>query len=214
MQKYIIGLMLLLSLGFAYKATENSPKEEETLVLITTDYGDIKIKLYNDTPKHRDNFIKLVNEKKYDGSIFHRIIPQFMIQGGGGPDGTKDLGTPIAAEIKQNHIHLKGVLAAARMGDDVNPLRNSSGSQFYIVHGRPFAPADIEMIGKKIGFAYTPEQIAAYAKQGGAPHLDGAYTVFGEVVSGMDIVDKIAVVERNKMDRPLQDIKMTMKVVK
>jgi len=187
--------------------------QKETHVLIQTNMGDITVKLFDDTPKHRDNFIKLVKEAKYDGSIFHRVIKDFMIQGGGGPDGSKDLGELVPPEFSQKHIHTAGKLCAARMGDQVNPGRMSSGSQFYIVHGRKFAANDIKSLGARTGFAYTDEQIKEYEVKGGAPHLDGQYTVFGEVVSGMDVVDKIARTPV-KGERPAEDITMKMKIVK
>jgi peptidyl-prolyl cis-trans isomerase B (cyclophilin B) len=158
--------------------------QKQTKVLIHTDYGDIKLALYNDTPKHRDNFIKLANEGFYNGSIFHRIIKDFMIQGGGAPAGKAEKDYRIPAEILPNHIHKKGALAAARMGDQVNPKKESSGSQFYIVQGIH-----------------------------GAPHLNGGYTVFGEVLEGLDVVDKIAAVQTGAMDKPVKDVKMTVKIV-
>jgi cyclophilin family peptidyl-prolyl cis-trans isomerase len=211
----LIAIILHASLNFKLMAQDKMAKKlSEPIVLIKTDLGDIKVKLYNETPIHRDNFLKLASSGKYDGSIFHRVIPQFMIQGGGLNGGTQDIGEPLKAEILQQFIHKRGALAAARMGDNVNPERKSSGSQFYIVQGRKFTEQDIKLMSQRTGFAYTQEQIEEYIKNGGAPHLDGAYTVFGEVLEGMDVVDKIAAVERNAVDRPLQDIKMTMKVLK
>lgn len=212
----ILSAIFLHSLiSFNANAQEKvAKKQSEPIVLIKTDLGDIKVKLYNETPIHRDNFLKLASEGKYDGSIFHRVIPQFMIQGGGTNGGTQDIGEPLKAEILQKYIHKRGALAAARLGDNVNPERKSSGSQFYIVQGRKYSAQDLQMMAQRTGFAYTQEQIDEYVKNGGAPHLDGAYTVFGEVLEGMDVVDKIAAVERNAADKPLQDIKMTMKVLK
>jgi cyclophilin family peptidyl-prolyl cis-trans isomerase len=209
------AIILLASLNFKLFGQEKvSKKQSEPIVLIKTDLGDIKVKLYNETPIHRDNFLKLASSGKYDGSIFHRVIPQFMIQGGGLNGGTQDIGEPLKAEILPQFIHKRGALAAARMGDHVNPERKSSGSQFYIVQGRKFTEQDLKLMSQRTGFVYSQEQIDEYIKNGGAPHLDGAYTVFGEVIEGMDVVDKIASVERNAADRPLQDIKMTMKVLK
>lgn len=212
----ILSAIFLHSLiSFNANAQEKvAKKQSEPIVLIKTDLGDIKVKLYNETPIHRDNFLKLASEGKYDGSIFHRVIPQFMIQGGGTNGGTQDIGEPLKAEILQKYIHKRGALAAARLGDNVNPERKSSGSQFYIVQGRKYSAQDLQMMAQRTGFAYTQEQIDEYVKNGGAPHLDGAYTVFGEVLEGMEVVDKIAAVERNAADRPLKDIKMTMKVLK
>ena len=210
MKKIIFIIVVLLIATFQVFAQKN----KEKMVEITTDLGTIKVKLYNVTPIHRDNFIKLASEGKYDGSIFHRVIPQFMIQGGGSAGGTSDIGTPIQAEIIPGLIHKKGALAAARMPDNVNPEKKSSGSQFYIVQGKTFTASDMEIVSQRNGIPYTKEQIEAYGTVGGAPHLDGGYTVFREVVEGMDVIDKIAAVERNPMDKPLKDIKMTMKVVK
>ncbi|HET6245546.1 MAG: peptidylprolyl isomerase [Bacteroidetes bacterium] len=212
------NLILLISVLFI--ACDDSPAQKkgktptEPIVLISTEFGDIKVKLYNETPLHRDNFIKLASEKQYDASIFHRVIPGFMVQGGGVQGGTKDIGGTIPAEINQKFVHKRGALCAARMGDNVNPLKASSGSQFYIVHGKSFTKEEILSIGNRAGFPYNEEQINAYLKLGGAPHLDGGYTVFGEVIEGMDVIDKIAVVERNPQDKPLKDVKMTMKVLK
>ena len=162
-----------------------STAQKETVVLMKTSLGDMKIKLYNETPLHRDNFIKLVNEKFYDGLLFHRVINNFMIQGGD-PDsknapagkmlGMGDPGYTIPAEILPQIKHKKGSLAAAR---DNNPERRSSGSQFYIVHNN-----------------------------NGTPHLDGQYTVYGEVIEGFDVIDKIAKVRTGAADRPAEDVKI------
>lgn len=187
--------------------------QKQTKVLIHTDYGDIKLALYNDTPKHRDNFIKLANEGFYNGSIFHRVIKEFMIQGGGAPAGKADKEYRIPAEILPNHFHKKGALAAARMGDQVNPKKESSGSQFYIVQGKVYTDAQLTQFESQMGKKFTPEQRKAYSTVGGTPHLDGGYTVFGEVLEGLDVVDKIAAVKTGPMDKPMQDVKMTIKVL-
>lgn len=198
-------------------------------VKISTDLGDILVILYDQTPKHRDNFIKLAKEGFYDGLLFHRVMNNFMIQGGdpesktatpgqmlggGGP------GYTIPAEFVDSLIHKKGALAAARQGDQVNPKKESSGSQYYIVHGRTFPVNQLlQMEAKRnIGkdstdhFHYTPAQLEAYSTVGGAPFLDGDYTVFGEVIEGLDVVDSIAAV-RTQRDRPLEDIKMTVTLI-
>jgi peptidyl-prolyl cis-trans isomerase B (cyclophilin B) len=179
--------------------------------------GDIVIALYDETPLHKENFIKLVNEKYYDGVLFHRIIQNFMIQtgdpesktakpgqmlGNGGPDYT------IPAEFVPGLYHKRGAVAAARTSDDVNPKKESSGSQFYIVDGRVFNTSDMNRVIQRTGKVYSQEQVNAYTTIGGAPHLDGDYTVFGEVVSGMEIVDKIAAQPKDSRDRPLEDIKI------
>ncbi len=166
-----------MSMIFAALVGQAQTKEKETVVVIETNYGTIKAKLYNDTPLHRDNFIKLVNEGWYNGSPFHRVIKDFMIQGGQNADGRVDPGYTTPAEFKENHFHKKGALCAARQGDQVNPKKASSGSQFYIVQGL-----------------------------GGTPHLDGDYTVFGEVTEGLEIVDKIAAVKTGYMDVPVEPV--------
>lgn len=204
----IITLILLVITAMQLEA------QKTTKVLIETEYGNIKLALYNDTPQHRDNFVKLANDGFYNGSIFHRIIKDFMIQGGGAPAGKQDVTYRIPAEILPNHFHKKGALAAARMADQVNPKRESSGSQFYIVQGRKFTEQELTMVENQLQRKFSPEQKQAYMTVGGSPHLDGGYTVFGEVIEGLDVVDKIAAVKTGPMDKPLQDIKMTVKVLK
>ncbi|MCC7332798.1 MAG: peptidylprolyl isomerase [Flavobacteriales bacterium] len=219
--------MLIISLISFVSIAQNSQKN--TLVLISTTLGDIKISLYNETPKHRDNFMKLAKDGALDGTLFHRVIQNFMIQGGD-PDsknakpgsvlGEGGLGYTVPAEFVRGIIHKKGVLAAAREGDDVNPQKASSSTQFYIVQGRTFKRAELEAMLKSKNantqnkFEYTEEQIKIYETLGGTPHLDMNYTVFGEVVEGLDVVDKIAAVKTDKRDRPVEDIKMTVKLVK
>jgi peptidyl-prolyl cis-trans isomerase B (cyclophilin B) len=203
----IISLMILSTIS-------SCQTDKRTKVLISTEYGNIKAVLYDETPLHRDNFIKLVNNGWYNGSIFHRVIKDFMIQGGQGADGKPDPGYQIPAEIISKYYHKKGALAAARMGDQVNPERKSSGSQFYIVQGRKFTDQELNDLEKRTGKPYTQEQRNTYKTIGGTPHLDGTYTVFGEVVDGLDVVDKIASVQTGAGDRPLKDVKMTMKIVK
>ncbi|MDA3942293.1 MAG: peptidylprolyl isomerase [Bacteroidetes bacterium] len=188
-------------------------QKTETLVLIKTSKGDITAKLYNDTPGHRDNFIKLIKQGWYAGSPFHRVINNFMIQGGGNSNGKQDPGYTIDAEILPKYIHKKGALAAARMGDNVNPERKSSGSQFYIVQGQKYDANTLNMMSSRNGLTYTDEQKQLYATQGGTPHLDGAYTVFGEVVSGFEVIDAIAAVQTGRADRPLEEITMQIEVL-
>ena len=208
------------------KETETSKKQlekpkEMTKVNFEVAVGDktgmITIALYNETPLHRDNFIKLVNDKFYDGVLFHRIIKGFMIQGGD-PDsknakpgqqlGNGGVGYTIPAEFNPSLYHKRGALAAARLGDAQNPQKASSGCQFYIVDGRTFSAQDMQMMTQRTGYPGTADQINPYSALGGAPHLDGGYTVFGEVISGMDIVDLIASQPKNSSDRPTKDIKI------
>ncbi len=204
-----ICLIICILLGMTAQA-----QEKETMVLIKTTLGDITVKLYNDTPLHRDNFIKLINEGWYNNSPFHRVINNFMIQGGHNQDGSVDPGYTIPAEFRANHIHKKGALAAARQGDQVNPKKASSGCQFYIVQGSVLTEAHIEMYKQRYGLTFTPEQIEAYTTVGGTPHLDGQYTVFGEVVEGLDVVDKIAKVKTGYMDVPVEAVTMTIEILK
>lgn len=198
---------------------QESSQAPETMAVIHTSKGDITIKLYNETPAHRDNFIKLVKAQMYDSTLFHRVIKGFMIQGGdpqskhakpGQMLGTGDLGYTIPAEIKPGLFHKKGALSAARLGDAVNPRKESSASQFYIVQGRTYTPEEVSILKNRYGVTFTPEQEALYTTVGGTPHLDGQYTVFGEVVDGLNIIDSIANVPTDENDRPLEDIKMTI----
>ena len=200
-------------------------QDVETLVLIDTDMGKIKVKLFNDTPLHRDNFIKNVKEKRYDGLLFHRVIKQFMIQGGDIDSkdapiekhlGDGDPGYTIPAEIVYpKYFHKRGMLCAARTSDEENPERASSGTQFYIVTGKFYTEMELDKMEKSDNKTFTPEERQAYMLEGGAPHLDNKYTVFGEVISGMKVVDKIQFVETNEEDRPLKNIKIkTMAIVK
>ena len=202
MKKLIIAALVLVGLTCqAQKANE-----KETVVVIKTTMGTMKAKLYNDTPQHRDNFIKLVNEGWYNGSPFHRVIKDFMIQGGQNADGRLDPGYTVPAEFKDNHFHKKGALAAARQGDQVNPKKASSGSQFYIVQGKVYDEKWLDMFENRSGKVLSARQRQVYQTLGGTPHLDGDYTVFGEVTEGLDIVDKIAAVKTGRMDVPVEPV--------
>lgn len=192
-------------------------KDGFTYAEIETDFGTMKVKLYNSTPKHRDNFIKLANENFYDDLLFHRVINGFMIQGGD-PDSKgaapeKNLGGggpgyQIDAEI--GALHIKGALAAARTN---NPEKKSSGSQYYIVQGRPQSDAELDVIEQQKKVKYSPEQRELYKTLGGTPQLDNEYTVFGEVVEGIEVVDKIAAVQTAPGDRPVEDVKMKVRIL-
>ena len=217
--KYWILCVLLLF------CVNSFAQEKEVKVLIHTGKGKITVKLYNETPLHRDNFIKLVNARQYDGLLFHRVIKQFMIQTGDinskdAPADAKlgdgDLDYTIPAEIVYpRYFHKNGQLCAARTEDELNPDKASSASQFYIVTGKFYTENELNKMEQERNIKLTPEQRQAYMTQGGSPHLDGAYTVFGEVVKGKNVVDKIQFVQTDLNDRPLKDIRIkTMKIVK
>ena len=264
----IIAVLAMVLAACGAGSKKSTDMEKRTQVKIETTMGNIVVELYNETPKHRDNFIKLAKEGMYDSTLFHRVIKAFMIQAGD-PDsknandtaqlGGGDVGYTVPAEFVPKFFHKKGALAAARMGDDVNPERASSGCQFYIVTGRKFREAQLlDMAGQKNNnrideifnelarkhmkeiykmrkandeagllalqdsleaqataqykeeepFMFTPEQIAAYTTVGGAPHLDGAYTVFGQVVEGMETVEKIEGTKTGKADRPVENVRI------
>ena len=200
---------LIFLAAFTFLATAGFAKKYRAI--ITTKYGKITLSLYDKTPKHTANFVKLAKTHFYDSTLFHRVIPGFMIQGGdpesktakpGQPLGNGDVGYRIPAEFNPAYIHKRGALAMAR---DNNPEKASSGCQFYIVVGKKFTEQELKAVEQRNGQHYTPEQMKIYETIGGAPHLDGNYTVFGEVTSGMDIVDKIVAQKRDRMDRPLKD---------
>ena len=274
MRKNVILLLIIIVCSFtACSANKNKTtdmeNQKETTVLIETSLGDIKVKLYNETPKHRDNFIKLSKDGFYEGTLFHRVIKDFMIQAGD-PDsknapagkmlGAGDTGYTIPAEfVYPKYFHKKGALSAARQSDQVNPKKESSGCQFYIVTGQVYNEQQIlgmeqkmnqgkmnkifnelaqkhvkeiykmrkandqdslydlqerlvaeaeQEAAKQPDFKFTPEQIKAYTTVGGTPHLDNEYTVFGEIVEGMDVIDAIQKVKTNKSDRPEEDVKI------
>ena len=202
MKKLILAVLILAGLT----CSAQKQQEKETVVVIQTSMGTIKAKLYNDTPQHRDNFLKLVNEGWYNGSPFHRVIKEFMIQGGQNADGRLDPGYTVPAEIKDNHFHKKGALAAARKPDQVNPKKASSGSQFYIVQGKVYDEKTLDMFESRMGKVFSARQRQAYQTVGGTPHLDGDYTVFGEVTEGLEVVDKIATVKTGPMDVPVEPV--------
>jgi len=246
----------------------SSNHAKDRIVLIETRLGNIKIRLYNDTPRHRDNFLKLIKSGFYDSLLFHRVIKDFMIQGGdptsrnakpGVVLGEGDAGYTLPSEILPNHFHVRGALAAAREGDETNPTRRSSGAQFYIVQGKKFTEEELTALETKITdfnfqqtamriagrindslkktdhtlpvdslrkvvlaeaqksykqFHFSAEQKAVYEKTGGSPHLDGSYTIFGEVIEGLDVIEKISLLPSDRNNRPLQDLKMKIKILK
>jgi peptidyl-prolyl cis-trans isomerase B (cyclophilin B) len=251
---------------------ESCAQKKDFVVTIKTKYGDMVAILYDETPKHKENFLKLAREHYYDSLLFHRVIQGFMIQGGD-PDsknasqgrrlGNGGPGYNIDAEINPKFFHEKGALSAARLGDEMNPKKASSGSQFYIVQGKKYTEDEIKIDPQKysmalqqffqkpenkkyydsLGFFYrsqdmkgyeayimslrpiieqqsgtsvnkevAPEIVKAYTTVGGAPHLDGGYTVFGKVIKGLDVIDKIAAVQKDQSDRPIEDVRMTVTV--
>jgi peptidyl-prolyl cis-trans isomerase B (cyclophilin B) len=203
------------------EAVTTVPVEQEdfTRVKISTDMGDIVVKLYNKTPLHRDNFIKLVREGFYDSTLFHRVIEDFMIQGGDPKSkyampgeflGNGDIGYTIPAEFDTTLIHKKGALCAARTE---NPAKASSGCQFYIVQGRKSSDLELDNIQMRNKTRYTSAQRMTYKMNGGTPFLDMNYTVFGEVESGMEVVDKIATTPRDRNNRPQADVRMRMEIL-
>lgn len=228
MKKAIHGLFglkaALLSAAACMVSVSAGAQTATCEVLLETTKGDIRIALYDETPRHRDNFIKLVEDGFYDGLLFHRVVYNFMIQSGdsasrhaspgqllgGSPEGYK-----LPAEIRYPQLfHKRGAVAAAREGDGANPERESSASQFYIVHGRRFNDAmldDVQLrLDKQTGgvVKLTPEVREVYKARGGAPHLDGQYTVFGEVVGGLDVVKEIEWADTDANARPKEDIRI------
>lgn len=193
------------------------------LVEIQTSLGNMLVKLYDETPQHKANFLKLSEEGFFDDLLFHRVIQGFMIQGGdptskgaaaGARLGSGGPGYQVPAEFNPYLIHKKGALSAARTGDAVNPEKKSSGSQFYIVQGQPVDAAQIQMFERRKGLEYSDEQKEIYMNEGGTPFLDMDYTVFGEVIEGLDVIDKIAAVQTDAADRPAEDVKMKIVVIK
>ncbi|MEO7266085.1 MAG: peptidylprolyl isomerase [Ferruginibacter sp.] len=199
----------------------NDPLEGVHRVKLITDSGIIIIRLYDSTPLHRDNFVKLVKQGFYDSLLFHRVIPEFMIQGGDPQSKNAESGamlgngggdmTRIPAEFKPSLYHKKGVLAAARDG---NPEKASSACQFYIVDGKPFTDEQLNQLEQGRGMKYTEEQRTVYKTIGGTPHLDMGYTVFGEVESGMEVIGKISHAAKDGNNRPLTDIRMHIELIK
>lgn len=222
MKKAIVILLncLIVFSAFSQNATLRK-KDRKRDVLLQTNYGDIIIRLSDSTPLHRDNFLKLVKSHYYDSVLFHRVINHFMIQAGdpdskhaepGKPLGNGGPDYKIPAEFRQTLFHKKGVIAAAREGDKINPEKASSGSQFYIVQGKIFTDAGLDSVETfRLKRKIPPDQREVYKTTGGTPHLDQNYTVFGEVVKGLDVVDTIAAVSTSKgmdRDRPLQDVRI------
>jgi cyclophilin family peptidyl-prolyl cis-trans isomerase len=199
-------------------------KAKGTMIEMVTSQGKITLRLYDETPLHRDNFLKLVENHTYDGLLFHRVIKNFMVQAGdpksrdakpGQPLGDGTLGYTVPAEFRPELIHKRGALCAARQGDQVNPKKASSATQFYIVQGQVWDDKTLDMMEQRFGKKFTAEQRKVYTTVGGTPHLDGDYTVFGEVVDGMEVINKISDLPCDRMDRPVEDVKIiSVKVIK
>ncbi len=211
MTKKMLSLALLAMCFSLTSLAQKSPIR----VQISTDSGTIMVRLYDETPLHRDNFIKLVRERFYDSLLFHRVIPEFMIQGGDPTSKNAQPGTMlgggggnmerIPAEFHPNLFHKKGALAAAR---DNNPAKASSACQFYLVQGKKYTDGELSMIANRTGKTFSDEQRKIYTTVGGTPFLDQDYTVFGEIESGMEVVDKIVSAQKDGANRPLTDIRM------
>ena len=216
-----VSIMITLFM-LSFPAAAQEPQGEHMIVIETT-MGDMVIKLYNETPADRNNMIKLINDGFYNDQLFHRVIKDFMIQGGdphstgaekGQRLGSGGPGYTIPAEFHNNLIHKKGALAAARKGDRDNPEQASSGSQFYLVQGRVLTPEEINILTQRGVATFTEESTEIYTTMGGTPHLDGAYTVFGEVVEGLEILDAIASRPTDAYNRPLEDIIYSISIIK
>ncbi len=212
---FFLFLFLTISLTTIYSQDMNNSKD--TKVLIKTTMGDMTVVLYAETPYHSQNFIKLVEENYFDGLLFHRVINEFMVQAGdpnsknapaGKTLGNGGPGYTIPAEITPKYFHKKGALSAARTGDQGNPTRRSSGSQFYIVTGKVYTNADLNMLEKRMFTKFTEEQRKAYTTIGGTPFLDAQYTVFGEVIEGVEVAVAISKVAKDGNDRPKEDVKI------
>jgi len=225
MKNYVI--FFIVSVTIMSSSTEMSAQSgsaaPEQLIKIETSMGIMVAKLYNETPIHRDNMIKLINDGFYNGQLFHRVIKDFMIQGGdpysvgaakGQRLGTGGPGYTLEAEFREHLVHKKGALSAARQGDQVNPEKRSSGSQFYIVQGRVFTPEELNLMVKRGMTTLSSDVAALYTTVGGTPHLDGSYTVFGEVIEGFDVLDRIAATQTDSYDRPIEDVVYTISLIK
>ena len=216
--KKILPLLLLLWVSSAAQLWAQKKSKKDYLITISTDFGDMFVVLHDQTPKHKANFLKLSQEGFYNDLLFHRIIEGFMIQGGdpkskeakaGERLGNGDVGYTIPAEFDSSLIHRKGALSAARNN---NPQKASSGCQFYIVQGKPQSPAQMKQA--RGGVKYTEAQRNIYETKGGVPHLDQNYTVFGQLIQGFDVLDKIATQPKDPNDRPVKDIRMKVSVKK
>ena len=222
MRKIFALLIIIMTSTMIYA------QDKRRVVMMQTTAGNIRIELYNETPLHRDNFVRLVNEHFYDSLLFHRVIKSFMIQAGDPVSrhaqpgvflGDSTLNYTIPAEIRTPQIyHKRGAVAMAREPDEVNPEQKSSSCQFYIVWGKRFSSQAIERVQERLdtikgGIKLTDEMISTYRKTGGTPHLDGTYTVFGEVTQGLDVIERIQAVKTDDDDRPVDDQRILKAIV-
>jgi len=225
LKNYLIAPIVYIMVSFVFLSSPAKSQEVkgEYLIKFVTSKGDMLIKLYNETPAHRDNMIKLIKEEFYKDQLFHRVIKDFMVQGGdphstdaekGQRLGSGGAGYTVPAEFHKDLIHKKGALAAARKGDSVNPEQASSGSQFYLVQGRVLTPEDIDILTQRGITSLTEESAEVYMTLGGTPHLDGSYTVFGEVIEGLEILDAIAASPCDAYDRPIEDVIYSITLIK
>ena len=224
-KKYLYRAFVFFSFFFLAFSLSTSAQDQHTgrIVKFETSLGDMLVNLYDETPGHRDNMIKLIKDGFYNNQLFHRVIKDFMVQGGdphsvgasrGQRLGSGGPGYTIPAEFRPSLIHKKGALAAARKGDQFNPEQASSGSQFYLVQGRAYTPDQINSFAQSGRATFTEASIQAYTTLGGTPHLDGSYTVFGEIVEGMEVLDRIAATPCDGYDRPLEDVVYSISIVK
>lgn len=225
MKNYGIYLIVLTMLITPDRVAQSQDlvSDSNQRIKISTSMGDMVFKLYNETPAHRDNMIKLINEGFFTDQLFHRVIKDFMIQGGdpqsaGAEPGVRlgngGPGYTVPAEFNENLFHKKGALAAARQGDQVNPEKASSGSQFYLVQGRVFTEEELQLLRERGMDKISEEAAEVYRTIGGTPHLDGAYTVFGEIVEGMDVLDRISEVPTDRFDRPVEDVVYSISLIR
>ncbi len=240
--RFLSATLCLIIMALASVSARAEGDKGDVMVEMVTDEGSMTLRLFGDTPLHRDNFVKLVNEGYYDGLLFHRVINDFMVQTG--DPGSRDAkpgkrlgdGSPdytIEAEIRlPGHFHRRGAIAAARKSDNVNPQQRSDGSQFYIVTGRRFTSGELDRMEMDLirrqresiaagrlpadtPLGFSREQIEAYTTAGGTPHLDASYTVFGQVEKGFDVIQRIQTAECDTYDRPVKNIRIiSMKVIK
>ena len=217
-------LLAMCWVGLQPAVAQDEIRSKGVKVEMVTTEGKMVFVLFDDTPKHRDNFLKLVRNHTYDSLLFHRVIKNFMIQGGdpksrharpGQMLGEGSLGYTVPAEFRKEHFHRRGALCAAREGDMVNPRKESSSCQFYIVQGQVWDDKTLDLMGQSYRKTYSAEQRKVYTSEGGSPHLDGDYTVFGQLVEGMDVLDKIASYAVDDFNRPRQDVRIiSVKVIK